>query len=561
MKTKRMKWLALLMLSLTACYDFSVLNDAEFEFKPVTNSFIFPILNDEITIKQILEKNDSIKFIKIGSDNLITIVYKDSIDVGFNSNPEQFRIPTQSYGQTLMLPFIPTGVVNTSVEYHFSSPDYRESVETQAANGTIIELKSATFVGGTLQISIVNNFNHDIINGQITLASLKTTQGDTVKIPFTANRNSTFTYTANLSDYLVDAYDAASNQYNVFAYGISGTIRTIEGNTISSTDNISINLSIQNPVFRKITGKINYTFTQPNQSYNIDMFRMGKNIKFHLEDPKLSLHFENSYGVPMALTFNTFAFTDSVDQLKPITTSGTSDRDLKVGPGTKNYINYITGAQQIARDTLVLNKSNSNIAEAFNCAPKRINMGATVEIGDNTDNHSYFVNNTSSFKLKTEVEIPVHGWAQVIMSDTMEIDLPDLEDENYVVDSATIALNLKITNKTPMGVGLQVAFVQNNNTVTALLFGTSPTYYEPIVNSAVVDDNGNVQAGNEGVSTPVISISKTKYKKMAEADKMIVYFKLTTDDVAHQKSVKFLSTSSISLQGSLSLKATTTFKP
>lgn len=550
------------MLSMTACYDFSGLKDAEFEFKPVTNSFIFPILNDEITIKQILEKNDSIKFIKIGSDKLITIVYKDSMDVGFNSNPDQFSIPTQSFSQTLALPFIPTGVVVTSQNYNFSSPDYKESIETQAVNGTTTELKSATFVGGTLQITIVNNFNHYIRNGLITLTSLKSPQGNSVTIPFTADSHGTFTHTVNLSEYLVDAYDAASTQYNVFAYRISGTIETIAGNIISSTDNISINLSFQNPEFRKITGKINYTFTQSDQSYNIDMFRMGKNIKFHLEDPKLSLYFENTYGVPMALSFNTFAFTDSIDQLKPITTSGTSDRDLKVGAGTKNYINFITEGQQLARDTLVLNKSNSNIADAFNCAPKRLNMGATVEIGDNTDNHNYFVDNTSSFKLKTEVEIPVHGWAQVTMSDTMEIDLPDIEDEHYVIDTANIALNLKVTNKTPMGVALQVAFVQNNNpTPTALLFGDNPNYYEPIVKSAVVDSNGNVPAGNEGISEPVISISKAKYKEMTKANKMIVYFKLTTDDVAHQKSVKFLSTSSISIKGSVTIKATTTFKP
>ena len=547
MKTKILKWLAILSLGLTGCYDYS--NFENFALEPISPSYVFPLVKDSVTMADILEQADSIDLIKENPDHSYSIIFRDSVDAGFAT--DQFNIGTQNYSETITVPGLPVTPIPPIATFPFDE-NYNETINTTIDGGGTVELKEVNFSSGIMQITVTNNFHHNV-DGNLVINSLKLKNSanpyDSLVLHFTlTSYGSSFNQSINLSDYNFDAYNNSTGTWNSLTFRAVGSITTTN-NPINSGDNISILVSVSNPTFQKITGKINYSFSQAEQTYSTDMFQSMKNIKIHLSDPKLNFYFTNSYGIPMSLSFNKFEFTDSVGVSVPVTTTGTGPNDLSTS--SKNYINYITSAQQIAYDTLKLNKDNSNIVDVFNCAPKNIIFGGAFEVGDNTTNHNFFVNESSTIKIKSEVEIPVYGWVKVSSSDTTDIsDLPDLQTEDYKVSDLVATFSLIIRNELPLNIYLQAYFVNDANVVQTKLFdGTE----QLIIQSSEVNSSGITTKAM--TKKTEVALNKAKYDLMKKATKMIVTYRLLTGG-ADQQSIKILSTNRIGIQARISFKGT-----
>jgi hypothetical protein len=533
---------------MTACYDFSVFNDYEVEIETFSPDYIIPLIKDSITLKQILEQSDSFDLIQENTDYSLSVLYRDSTEIGFWSDPEQFGIQDQPYNETLTISTIPTGIVPGTISYPFSSNDYNESFATTTESGGNVELTRIDFSEVTIQVQITNNFHHNIENGIITFKSLKNSTGNPLVMNFSLNDyGSVYNNSIQLNDnYFLDAYNTTEDLYNNFCFNVSGDLTTIAGNPVNTGDNISIRAVIQDVDFKKITGKINYTITGGDDSFNTDVFQSAKNVELHFSDPRLTMQFINSYGVPMVFNLTNLTFTDSIDQPVLITTTGTGNEDLKVGD--PNYINYINGSQQNAITALKMDSNNSNIEEVFNSAPKSVNLSYDVDLGDNTSNHNYFVNKSSTLIMKSEIEIPMYGWAKVTLSDTVDFDLPEYGDE---IEDASISLHLTVKNEIPLNIYFQAKFLDSNDQIVTTLFDGIAYYM--LVESAEVNNNG--LSTNAVKRITHVNITKEKYDLMVTATKMVIIYRMTTGGNDKQD-VKVLSTNKLDVKANISIRGT-----
>jgi len=288
MKTRIIKWLGVLVIGLTGCYNYS--NFENIAIDPIKTSFVFPVINDSINIRQILEKSDSIKYLQENVDHSYSILFRDTVNSGNAS--DQFSIPDQTFNYNLTVPAVPP-VPIPSQTFPFDE-ESKNSIQTTTEAGAVLEIKGIDFSSGTIQINMINNFHHSV-KGTIIFSSLIKGLNDTLKLKFDLNvYGSTKDTTINLRDYHMNSYHTSTNEYNYFYYRIKGTLTTTN-NPVGAGDNVATSVSVISPVFSRITGKINYSFVQSDQSFGVDIFPSNISIQQHLENPKISLKFVNSF--------------------------------------------------------------------------------------------------------------------------------------------------------------------------------------------------------------------------------------------------------------------------
>lgn len=537
MKTKRLKWLVVFLVGLTGCYDYS--NFDNIVVDPTTSSFVFPIINDTITLKEILEKSDSISFIQENPDHSFSLLFRDTIDAGFASN--QFSIPNQNFDYNLTVPGIPA--IPVPAQTFTFDQESTNSITTTTDAGATVELKGIDFSSGTIQIHVVNNFHHTI-DGTITFLSLLSQQNKELTLKFNLNDyGSTKDTTINLVDYHLNSYYAATDNYNYFYYNIKGTLTTLN-NPVNPGDNLSIQVQALNPMFKRITGKILYSFVQDNQSLNVDFFPNNLDIQQHFEDPKLKLNFINSYGIPSSVSFTQFQIDNKQHVPFNLTSSRSLAGDLQV-PNIANSISPIKRIDQPDTSTIfVLNRDNSNIKDAFDNTPTAFNFGAKFDLGENTNNHDYFINYESTIKLIAEAEIPIYGWVTLNMTDSiMSLDLPKLDSiDGIEVESVDISLVLKTLNSIPCNVSLQADFINESTGDTTKLLTNEQLILSPTVG---LDGISNQVASN----TTTININKEKYDLFSNATKLKYYLHFKIGDTG--QNVKVLSTNKLGIKANL----------
>jgi len=537
MKTKTFKWLGVLLIGLTGCYDFSNFNNIVID--PIKTSFVFPVINDSIAIRQILEKSDSIKYLQENVDHSYSILFRDTVDSGHAA--DQFSIPNQNFNYNLTIPAVPPiPIPNQTFPFDEES---QNSIQTTTEAGGTVELKGIDFSGGTIQIHMVNNF-HQIVKGTVTFSSLIKSPNDTLKLKFDLSTyGSTKDTTINLSDYHLNSYHASTSEYNYFYYRVKGTLTTTN-NSVGAGDNIAIQVSAISPVFSRITGKINYSFVQSDQSFNVDIFPSNITVQQHLEDPKISLKFVNSFGIPLSANFTSFKIDNKQGLPFDLSSSRSNVDDLQI----PNKSNSIPGIKRVNQaDTTItykINRDNSNISLAFDNTPTSVNFGGKFDLGDNTANHDFFINHQSKIMLISEAEIPIYGWVMISMTDSiMNLNLPKLDSiKNLEVNSADIKFNLKIQNSIPFGIYFQVAFINQAAHDTTKLFENKTE--EVLIQSPTVGVDGT--SNQIASKTTVINIDKARYESISKATKAKIYLRFALGSTT--QSVKVLSTDKLRIK-------------
>jgi hypothetical protein len=535
------------------CYDYSKFDNISFE--PISPSFVFPLINDTITIQNILEQSDSISLIQENLDHSFSILFRDTIDAGFAT--DQFSIPDQVFVESFTVPSIlPTSSLPLGIFGPFTS-EFNENIETTTEAADTVELKRIDFLSGTLQIRLTNTFQHSV-NVNLTMTSLIDNLGDTLKIiiPLTSagTPDALYDSSINLANYYFDCYDITADVYNNFSYKLSASIES-SGGPISAGDNVDIRVSVTNTAFERITGKIDYSFDQANQSFNTEFAQSTLDIEQHLEDPKIKFQFINTYGIPMSVTFPQFQLDNADNTPFNLVTSTNNDGDLQIGSGIANVITPITTiGQQPVISNFVLNRDNSNIENAFDVAPTAINFGASFSVGDDDPKaHDYFVDQASTVKLVSEIEIPIYGYVSMSLSDTLVLELTDLDSlDGLDVDEANITLTLRISNQIPFSIYLQAFFIDTlTNIKHAELFDGVAD--EQIIASPEVGADG-ISILPAAYKKTDITITKAKYEQMSKANIMRLEFRFALG--TETQSAKILSTNSMAIQASIMVSGT-----
>lgn len=545
MKTRIVKWLGILLIGFTGCYDYSNLENIAVD--PFSPDFVFPLMKSKVSFRELAERSGANTIVEQhAGSNMYFLAFRDTIDIGLASL--QFSIPSFPFSNSFQ---VPAGQIPPIFPAGLTIGPLTETFDQTYNSLAGAELKRIDLSGGTLQISLTNNFYHSI-NGTITITSLKDASNNPTRLNFSLPTNgSVYNNSINLNGYYLDLLDAPST-YNNFKYSISASI-TSSGNPDVS-GNIAIDFLLDSPGYQTITGKFDQSFVHANQPYTIGVFASTILAEQHLAQPKLTLNFINSFGVPASVNFTRFEVENNLGNIITLRNEGTPQPgDMLIG--TPNNLDYATSSKPTGSTKLKLDYANSNIEDVFDVAPRTLSFGATFKIGDGSDNHDYFIRSNSKFQLLSEIEIPVYGWVVTneIADTILNVDWPDLEKDLNMANDASgkIRLKFKFTNELPLNMFFQVKFLDDNGAVVTQLFDNGSEWF---FKSSPVNATTGESAGST-IAYSYITIDRAKYNKMSLSKNMVLYYKFTTGGSLHQN-VTILSSNSIGVDMSLEVSGT-----
>jgi len=538
------------LVMLGGCYDFSQFDNIKVE--PTSPQMVVPAVNSTISFSDVVEGEDAntIIFTKPG-DTRFFIAFRDTLDL-FDA-ATRYSFPDFNFSKVYQLDAseVPGGILPSGDSLGPITKELSETYNSIAG----AEVKTVKLTAGSLNISVVNHFQNDI-KAEIKFPSVLDAQGDTLvfimdrTLPsqtYTNQISSLANYTLNLTD---------GTLYNTFRVEVKLTIHSL-GNPITTTDYADIQLSLSGLDFEYIVGKLNETFPLNDIKLNLDAFSSAFEADFSLAEPKLTMKFENAFGIPLGFDINTFKSTNSnTGQQVNLVNEGVPPAGSLLVTQT-NGIDYQASLtqQQPQYDSMYVDHQNSNLEDFLAIAPDSILVQSSLVVGDASDNHNYFVKKSSTLKMINEIEFPLVGWIEnLVIRDTVEVDLPNLEEDlNLVNDnSLKIRLKLKLINSIPLNVYFQGLFYDDADTLLTKLYDDASELL--LVKSSQI----NPTTGKTSAPTThyaYIDIDKSKYDMMEIATKMVLEVRMQTGG-STQQNVVVESTNTLQAMLSVELEGT-----
>ncbi len=554
MRSRKLLLLLILPFLMVSCWD---MNDYdEFGVEPFEQSWVFPIMNSEISFKEMVERSGTNSTVEeddevTGHPNLFYMAIRDTVDAGFANN--QFSLNSLGFNYNVTL-----AKLGASKSFPVEM-EYSETYDVVSGQ----EVDHVIFYDGSLQIEVINDFNH-AIDLEVNIESLLE---DGVSYSIVRNNfmpgSSIYESHALNDTWNLDLYDNVNDLYNTFR--VSFTINSSEP-IATFTGNLRASMQFNNLQFEQIWGKFNKDFNVPDQVFTLSAFNSTILAEQYFANPSFTLHFDNSYGIPLSLKFPVFEASNNQGDVEPVQ----NDPDYVLGENDLNLSDYniidrvSAPGDPDVKTSLVLNSTNSNVDDIFRIAPNKIAFGVDFSIGDGTDNHDYFITRSSSVSLVTDIVIPLDGWAVThLLADTlMDVPWPDLsQDIEYIGDDYEATLKFKMTNELPLNMRFSVITLAEETLqpVDTLKFN-SDMYddgtYDLVIGADVNDDGVLVEPS---VSYLTITLTPDEFDKLKQSPHIILNYKLFTHEEAASgdpEPVKILSTNNLRAQLSVGIKAT-----
>lgn len=488
-----------------------------------TPSEAAPLINSSLTLKDIVASTKA----NISEDpsGLYSFIYRDTVDSPVAEDiiqlPDQSASTSVGVTSVEITPFPAGKTITKSSDNSFSfNVNY-------GAGFKYIELK-----GGTFAISLSSKFRHNVTLNVV----FKSLTVNGVPLSRTYNLNYAGAVPVTLSDNIdlagvtVDLSGDGTTT-NQFDYSVTCAI-TSTGNPISTLDALSINLDLKSLRYSLLVGDMgSFPISPYDGQMDLNVFDRTLFGDLYFERPKLTLTFDNSFGVPVTFTVNKLQAVTTGNQVLPITSSQLSS------PVSLNYP-AMNAIGQSETTIITLDKDNSNIRDALNPAPNEVDFSIQTTIGASgtTDR---FITDKSRIRVYVEAELPLDGRVHVYaLEDTSDVNMPD---SKYVEKAS---LKIKATNGFPIDMKLQVYFLDSLGQMLDSLI-VPPN---DIAVSGQLDAQGKVIAPTEKYTE--ISMDKQEYEKIAHAAKVILKGELVTSNNA-TTSVKIYSFYSLRIQLSL----------
>lgn len=426
--------------------------------------FAIPILNTTLSLDDALDNFESGGFIDIGSDDLITLVYRG-------------QTPSSTGAQMFNLPNIPIPIITNP-----------QTTPIPLPNGVAfdnITLKDGNLIYGA------SSSNIQPVNVTLILEDL-TTNGTPYQVQFTVPASdgvnpAVFKDTSNIAETnLSFSNNEFTTQYTAqFSNGLSAFVE--------------IDIELNNLQYSYIDGYFGSRAinTSPFTSI-IDLFTNWQQGNIEFVDPKLRLTLDNSYGLPIRLTVDSFSATTNFNGIQNIqSTELTNGVDLNVPS-----INQVGTS---VKTEIVLDNSNSNIDGLISGVPYEFYYDFIGNVNpDNDQNLSNFITDSSKLDINIDLELPMHGNIGLFtIKDTFEFDFSDYQDVDRM------KFKLTTDNGFPFEVNTQIYFLDSTNVLIDSLFTGSSV----LMGAASVDGSGNVTANNVNVQErafDIVAFSKLK---------------------------------------------------
>ena len=237
----------------------------------------------------------------------------------------------------------------------------------------------------------------------------------------------------------------------------------------------------------------------------IEFFKNWTRGNVYFEDPKILLTVHNSFGFPVRTSTNIMnIFT--VDGTSLPVQSPFIDDGVDISYPSLNEV----GVTKI--DSFYMDNTNSNLQEVLSANP--IALDYDIDAVPNPDQNTAirgFSTDSSEFRVRLEIELPVYGTATgFAVTDTFELDFSKYDNVDFV------EFKIISENGIPLTVTSQIYFVNEANEILDSLFQSE----ERVLEAAPVDGFGETIGKAEKIS--FTKMNATRFDHIRKAKRILV---------------------------------------
>lgn len=509
-------------------FDFSKLGKSEWN-----PEFAIPIINTSLKLSDLLVRttDEQKDYFKVDADNFITLIY-NSGDIFSVTAKDVLTLPNQSFSQTISpgvtLPQLSTG----------DSASFQDSQLTPFNSGSGNKLDSLYLKKAVFTLDLSSSFSHSV-EIKITLPSAKKNGKSftkTIAINYTGSTPVIKHQAIDLSGYKLDLSNGGTttNEFMVeYDLKLKGS-----GMPVNSSDELTITCNIDQIEFGTIFGILELEpFKTKTDSIELTIFKSANEAgTFSLVSPKIGIYFNNSFGLPLSISFPV---------LKGVNTVSGNDYDLSNYPDI-NLPNPFelkpSQIGQVSTDSIVI--KNQAIVDFINDKPRFFiyQLGAASTTGAKV-----FVLDTSRITVNVDIELPLHGRADIFtVQDTVSADFESIDEVSELM------LRVRIRNGFPIDVFTQIYLTDSNFVRLDSLIQDN----DAILPAATVGSDDRVITYTE--KTTDIVLTPTKIANLTKAKHMIVKGKISTFDDG-TKNVKIYADYALDVKAGIMIKGRVKF--
>ena len=429
------------------CSIMTYMSCQEPEVIDVSPEYAIPLINSSLSIQNILDQTNTGDLLQIDGDNFITLEYDEEVlgidTVSLISIPG-FSIPQVIPNQVTPTPF---------------------------PNDTDIDL--ITVKNGKLHI----NFESSSLN-DITVS---------LDIPSITKNGNNLQYTMNVSNPNGTIPLVYQDSFDLTGYTIAFTNDEFESNYTATDDVTGLAVvptdffldfpSLEHSYLEGYFGQVDFSFPAEELALNFPSQWVSGAVSF--TNPQIRLSFENFYGFPLNLTFDTLQVLTRDEGYVDVQSTSINN------PIPLNY--PALGNPGTGEVTIVsIDNSNSNIVSVLEKAPYgfRYKMsGLTNPAADSTIKG--FLTDAGGIVVRVIAELPLEGAIQnFTLMDTFALDLT-----GDAIPQGEAEFKIVTANGFPLDIDLQCYFLDEAGAFVDSLFVGSQTN---IIQAAALGSNGKV---------------------------------------------------------------------
>ena len=489
------------VITITGCFKDDVDIDVEklTELGPI--EFTAPLVNVSIKAEELLERlSDSVKNnIHIEDDGLITIKYKDSTITVWDEIVELEEVNyTFDYPVSSLLK-------STNTDFN---------AEERLLINTSADQRLDTMLIQSSMLTLNLNFPTDGFVGDLVVTFPELTMNNTA-LSFTYDISQTAEpKTQDLTGYRLQFSHNANLDSSYFTMAITGSINLEAGYSPTGTEEITAQLTLSNLVPEVVYGFFGQdTVLNKDVSFNFYLYEeLGVEGMIEFYDFQLKVEFDNYFGLPYNGILEKAVLSNSNTE-ESININFLENNTIFVEPAT--YSNSVIPTF----NSFDINRSNSNIIDAINMYPNRVDYKVIVETNPNDINAINFV--TQKNQLAGNIYTMIPMWlrtAAYTRSDTIQNfnTFKDLSDDDIqYLESITLAL--WFNNYFPFELDAQLYFVDENYTVVDSVFQDGKEFLA----TGELSDQDIVVSAGETLKLIEISKENVEYYKAQNVSHII----------------------------------------
>lgn len=435
------------MLLYTSCQDPELID--------VSPEYAIPLINSSMSIQDVLDQTNTGNLVQVDGDNFITVEYRQGV-LGIDTvnliTVPGFSIPQLTTTQVIPTPF-PSDV----------------------------DIDIITVKNGKMYINFESNSPNDVTV--------------TLDFPSIKKNGNNLQYTMNVENpngtvplVYEDSFDLATYRFLFNNDNFRSNYTATDDLTGLPVVLSNFFLDFPNIEHSYIEGYFGQrSFTLPTQELVLELLEQWVSGQVTFTDPRIRLRFENSYGFPMRVNFDTLqAATRDAGYVDVQANGFNGGKDL-------NYpaLNEV-GDEKITNVTI--DKNNSNIVTVLEQVPYGLRYQFSGAANPNGDpSIKGFATDESNIVIQVIAELPMEGAVQdFTLVDTFALDLtgdaiPEGEAEFKIITD----------NGFPLDIDLQCYFLDDSgNAIDSLFIGSDVS----LIQAAPIDANGRVTASFETIT-------------------------------------------------------------